>query len=280
MRFATFHVQTPGAHPHLLVAHDQYLRLLEYLVLSVRRFHPDASVTVLTNAQTDLSSLRVPVHRENHPADPSRLTLARAEAQWRHLQIHGFDAPVLFLDTDMLVNGVLSGLLDDDDFDVALTVREHAEMPVNSGFLLVNNRRPAQLRRFFETYLQIFRDQYISEASWFGDQRALSDLVRTRGEPDELGSGAPSLRLLPCERYNHSPGNQLRKALKPRPSACVLHFKGKRKRLMPLYWHAHLSGWPRPIGIAFGALVLSWRALLQGARKRWPRTASVAGAAA
>ena len=249
MRFVSFHVQTGGAHPHLQMEHAAYLRLLEMMVRSVRRFHPGAAVTVLTDAETDLSALRVDVQRENHAVDRGALMLSRAQAQWQHLQRKGLDQPVLFLDTDMLINGNLEHLLE-QDFDVALTVRGHAEMPVNGGFLLLNHQRPQCAMNFFERYLQRFRDCYGSQSAWYGDQRALADAV----DSNHAQSPAARLLLLPCERYNHTPGDRLRKALKPREQCRILHFKGSRKRLMPLYWHAHLAGRPRVIGMLVWAV--------------------------
>lgn len=66
--------------------------------------------------------------------------------------------------------------------------------------------------------------------------------------------------LLPCERYNHTPGNRYRKVLRPQGERRLLHFKGDRKRLMSLFWHTQLAGRPR----ALGMLIWAW-----GELRRW-----------
>ena len=251
MRVVTFHVQTLDAHPNVRWSHAEYLRLLDWMLRSVLRFHPEARLAVLTDAQTDLSPLSVAFERIDHPVDHRRIMLSRAEAQQRFLQTH-FDDDVLFLDSDMLLNGPLTELFEDGqgaaDCDVALTVRDDADMPVNGGFLLLRHRRADVARRFFDRYLRLFREVYVGEAAWYGDQRALRDAIGWNG------SGASSqiearIRLLPCERYNHTPGDRIRKVLRPQGDKRVLHFKGDRKRLMALFWYTWLAGLPKPVGI-------------------------------
>jgi hypothetical protein len=65
---------------------------------------------------------------------------------------------------------------------------------------------------------------------------------------DDLSIDGVKIRLLPCEQYNFSPENSPRAISRPLRDKAILHFKGERKRLMPLYWEAHLanrgaSGW-------------------------------------
>ncbi len=259
MRVVTFHVQTVDAHPNVRWSHAEYLRLLDWMLRSVRRFHPEARLTVLTDAQTDLSPLSIAFERIDHPVDHRRIMLSRAEAQQHFLQTH-FDDDVLFLDSDMLLNGPLTELFEGADYDIALTVRDDADMPVNGGFLLLRHRRAEVARRFFDEYLRLFREVYAGEAAWYGDQRALRDAIGW------TGTGATSqvearIRLLPCERYNHTPGDRIRKVLRPQGDKRVLHFKGDRKRLMSLFWYAWLAGLPKPVGIVVWVFDEAWQRL-------------------
>lgn len=154
MRVVSFHVDA-DAHPHLRAASVDYVQLLDWMLRSVRRCHPEAMLTVLTDERTDLSALSVACERENHPVDRQRLMLARAQAQQRHL-LSRFDDDVLFLDADMLMHRPMPELLS-ADCDIALTVRDDPLMPVNGGFLWVRSRRPAVVLDFFDAYLRCFR---------------------------------------------------------------------------------------------------------------------------
>jgi hypothetical protein len=242
--FVTFHVATGGeASPaHIIARHADYLRLLDMMIRSLRRIYPDSSVTILSSADTDLRGLTSEFIRENHPVDPGRLMEARALAQQAHLQSSPMREPILFLDSDMLLNEPLDSLFD-EDFDVALTIRAKQEMPINGGFMLINNRRPDVVRAFFARYIARFVGQYSADAAWYGDQLALRDVVYAPGSDVDaqwIDADGCRVRLLPCSQYNHSPRNKLLPMLQSMRGRALLHFKGNRKRFMPMYWHLRL----------------------------------------
>jgi hypothetical protein len=160
---------------------------------------------------------------------------------------------LVLLDSDILVNGPLAPLLE-QDFDVALTWRDNPEMPINGGFMVLQSRRPEDVRRFFRRYVQLYRARHAASSDWYGDQFALRDLLALPtdafGRVDVVDVEGCRVRLLPCARYNFSPRNRTRAVLRPLHGPTVLHFNGSRKRLMLLYSNAHLSGRSAPREIA------------------------------
>lgn len=212
---------------------------------SALRAHPGACATILTDPFTDLSPISTPFLRSEHLIRRDSLMLDRTLAQLAFFESSPPDQALVFLDSDMLVTGSLAHLLD-EDFDVALTWRENALMPINGGMIIVQRRRPEVVRAFFHRYLALYRDHYLAESGWYGDQFALRDLVGLTLDDyprhQTLERDGCRLRLLPCAEYNFSPRNRTRSVIRPLRGPRVIHFNGSRKRLMRLYWDAHLSG--------------------------------------
>lgn len=248
--FVTFHAEIPGdvklvaAHPkHALERGDvDRHALLDLMGRSARLFHPQATLTLLTDDKFLPQSLDYTVVRA--PVRPQALMFDRSAAQLDYLRRYDFAQPVALLDTDILLNHDLSPLLA-DDFDVALTWRPLVVEPINGGFMVLNNRRPAAVLRFFERFLDVYRSQHIDTARWFGDQAALRDML---GIP-EKGTEQPAAQLfegvkiafLPCDLFNFTPLNVAAAIVPPFVDKSVLHFKGPRKWMMRLYWQAYLA---------------------------------------
>jgi hypothetical protein len=285
--FAVFHAARPpgadGPHPNANLDADGYLRMLDLLFRSARLFHRGASCTLLTDSATQVHGVRGPWRRVEVPVDHGALMLSRAQAQlqWVEQWVEQRDAvrPLVLLDSDILLAAPLHELFA-SDFDVALTWRANAEMPINGGLLLLNDRRPEVARRFFRRFVAVYRERYAgADASWYGDQLALRDCV---GVPQaQMAQQATvdvegcRVRLLPCASHNFSPHNSFAAIANGLPGVQVLHFKGQRKRLMRPYWDAFLR--PRESR-------LPWAALLgRRARRRLQelaRSAAAAGAGA
>ncbi len=249
LEFVTFHVSlrtSEAVHPNQTLAHDEYLSMIEMMFASARLFHPGAATTVLTDARTELKLRRGVVDRVVRAGiDTSKLMLERANAQLRHVLDSDFRQPKVILDSDILVNASLEPVFD-TDFDVAVTWREREDQPINGGFLILNNARPAVTKRFFERFTTIYRDRYSDQAAWFGDQLALRDCVglgpSAMAKHDLVEVDGCRVLLLPCDLYNFSPDNQYSEICTALPEKSVLHFKGERKRLMRPFWRA----WLRP----------------------------------
>jgi hypothetical protein len=114
-------------------------------------------------------------------------------------------------------------------------------MPVNEGVILVNDRDPSSVRRFFRrylaTYLTLERHPLVIETygnvrRWRGGQLSINAvsggfLRYSAGIVDADFKGR--LAYLPCARYNYSPNqeSEINPAILVR--SLVLHLKGSRK---------------------------------------------------
>lgn len=254
MEFATFHValrSDEAVHPNQTLQHLEYLSMIDMMLRSARLFHPAMTGTVLTDAQTVLTGISASVRRVEYAINPQRLMYDRTMAQLNHLLASNFAMPLVLLDSDILINASLAELVR-RPFDVALTWRTNVEMPINGGFLLLNNQRPGAVRAFFKRFASIYQRNYADRADWFGDQLALRDAVGLSHEQmvehDIVEVEGCRVLLLPCDTYNYAPDNLLSDIMEPIEGKAVLHFKGQRKRLMAWYWNAHLadrsSRWP------------------------------------
>jgi hypothetical protein len=247
LEFVSFHVAlSPDrtVHPNQTVAHKEYLAMLDMMFASASLFHPGARRVVITDTQTSFEGMSSqPDAIARFPMDSQRLMMERAKAQQSYVQQSRFDRPILLLDSDILINGTLAHLFE-QDFDVAVTWRASKNMPVNGGLLILNNRRPDVAKAFFERYVRTYQEQYAEQAAWYGDQLALRDCVgltvkQYRKYRIHEVDGCRIL-LLPCDIYNSSPDNSFGEIDRPREEKLVLHFKGERKRLMGPFWRAWL----------------------------------------
>ena len=262
MQFVTFHIQRSDEdvkHADSDVARfdaRMYVRMIDMMFDSAARYHPDMEPVVLTSPCTDLSELRRTVQRKDGPAAPESIMLDRTLAQLRHLEDCAFDGPIVMLDSDILVFGSLARLFR-EDFDVAVTWRDNPTMPVNNGVLLLNDRHPAAVRRFFRRYADIYRRSYSRQADWYGDQLAMAELIglpaREYASRRTVDVEGCRVRLLPCSTYNARPKAKLLHVLFPGVRRRILHFKADKKRLMRDYWRLHFSGtgvWTEPAELA------------------------------
>jgi hypothetical protein len=251
MHFVAFHVEPSAAGAARITescsafhADTNYRRLLTILFASVELFHAGATPAVLSDEHTPLDFLPPNVKVRRYRVDPDRITYSRVVAQVDYMQSLGVDSPVFFLDSDMIVNADLAPL-SAEECDLALTYRNHPEMPLNGGLILVRGGSAGRGARFLEHVRATYASQFSSSQHWWGDQLALIAAVgRKRFESrkeDLLTVDGVRIRLLPCAQYNFSPDNRIRSISHELRDKCILHFKGERKRLMPLYWNTYLA---------------------------------------
>jgi len=262
----TFHVSLDSdesVHPNQTLKDREYFLMVWMMFSSARLFHRKVSTIMLTDEKTEFKGLPRTVKYVRSEVDPEKLMLARTIAQLKYVQHHEFSTPLVFVDSDILFNATLSPIFE-MDFDVALTWRTNAEMPINGGLLILNNIRPHVSKLFFERFVKIYRDKYSDSAAWFGDQLALRDCAgvdfsQISGLEIVEADGVRVL-LLPCDTYNFSPRNLYSEISTNLSNKTVLHFKGERKRLMPIFWNLWLA--PR-------RAMRPWLKVLSVLERRW-----------
>lgn len=268
LEFVTFHVElgtVAPVHPNKTMTHPEYMSMIDMMFASAGFFHPEAIFTVLTDQTTRFKRSGELGQLIRNSMDASKLMLERTQSQLKYILSNDFKKPIVVLDSDILINRCLLPVIT-DDYDVALTWRASKRMPINGGFLILNNARPAVTKNFFERYASTYQSKYLDKADWFGDQLALSDCVGLR-YPDYaskviVDSDGCRILLLPCETYNFSPENQFSEIVSPLLDKFVLHFKGERKRLMNPFWTA----WLKP-----GQTRSPWAQVAGWYERRWLR---------
>ena len=247
MEFLTFHVDlgaSATAHPNQTLQHQAYISMIDMMFSSAQLFHPAIKRTILTDRRTDLAGLTTPARRIDSMMDYKQLMLERTELQLRYVLASEFTVPLVLLDSDVLINRSLTELMQ-RDFDVALTWRDNPVMPINGGVFILNNQRPERSKAFFENFAKIYREKYADKAEWFGDQLALRDCINLSHKEmeglDVIDVNGSRVLLLPSDIYNFSPENQFKAIAKRLEDKVILHFKGERKRLMPIFWKAWLK---------------------------------------
>lgn len=248
--FVSFHADRPAgadeAHPNTTLQAQSYMRMLDLLFRSVRMFHPGAPCTLLTSPTTAVAGIRGRVRRVDCPVDHAKLMLSRARAQLAHVEASDFARPIVLLDSDILLRASMAPLFD-ADFDVALTWRPSAAMPINGGLIVLNNRRPDTARAFCRRFVACYASRYSAGGNdgWYGDQHALREIVGLTAQElprtARIDRDGCRLLLLPCDRWNFSPDNRLAAIADGLPDKVVLHFKGQRKRLMEPFWSTFLA---------------------------------------
>jgi hypothetical protein len=241
-------------------AEQDYLGLLDLLFRSARLHERTAECVVLTG-ETTAMPLDESVRVVRASVDADRVMFSRLQAQIKMLEEAPSAGHTAFLDADMLINRPLAPLFS-EDFDLALTYRANAEMPINGGVILVKQGRRAKAAQFLKRVAEVYATRYADQQHWWGDQRALIDVLGRerfdRRTSDSVKADGVTIRLLPCDEYNFSPENELHCIAAPLRDKFILHFKGERKRLMPLYWQAHMETRSN----------FTWRALWKARRTR------------
>lgn len=231
--------------------------LLNMFFASALQHHPESKLDLLTDEQTQFGLSIDNVQLWRYPLDGTKVMQSRLAAQIAYLKALTDDATVLFMDSDMLVNGSLREL-DSDDYALALTVRDDKEMPLNGGFIAVSGRRRAEAIAILEQVMESYQRDYAQQALWWGDQLALRDVVARlqnnspRWSPGKFGP----VTLLDSSVYNFSSeyGRIYSDITAPMATEKVLHFKGDRKAAMRRYWLAYQAGpGSQPAGSPTGA---------------------------
>jgi hypothetical protein len=239
--FSTFYASVSSekgglcVHPHARTTHEQSIEMINMLFRSADYFNPHARYSILTSPTTDLSGIELPFDRVDIDVEQQSLMLDRAVGQARQVNCLKPDETLLLLDADILVQANLSHL-ETEPFDVAVTWRA-ATLKVNGGFLVARNRGQNYAASFFSHFLQVFREDYLAEQQWNGDQLALNKLLPMRKVWSDNVLLSPyegaTIRILHSDTYNYSPADDPEAFADPAlRERLILHFKGHRKRFM------------------------------------------------
>lgn len=235
----TFHTtkSTWSEQPHPLNGFKRpHTEFVDLFLASLRTHEPDATITLLTDMDSDVPGSYDWVIRRDFPQ--AELTLARFKMQRDFLALLGERLErVVMLDTDILLNGRLGDVFD-GGFDMGLTIRDQpmepgeVEMPYNNGVIFVDCRRRLDgILAFYDEIIRRVQVMHTDLHSWLGTQYAVRDLVGRQTVGTTVEVGAIDFRILPCSTFNHTP----RSADECVANRVVLHFKGQFKQLMTDY---------------------------------------------
>jgi hypothetical protein len=218
-------------------------------IASVRKVDTWARCFVVTDEPQHDWDVGVGVYK----IEPGRpIMLANLEAQVVALGVAIPNEPVVFLDTDVL----LVRPLPMSRADLLVTWRDHvgviddekiegvaAQMPYNYGVMVAEPN--ARVLEAFIWMRERVRKMHSGYKQWYGNQLALAELCGPKpadGEPAITHRSIPwsvssvpgygiSVARVPCDIYNYTP----QAADEDISSKVALHFKGKRRELMPHY---------------------------------------------
>jgi len=231
-------------------AQDRAAGLINLHFQSARIYHPNAPMYVLTDKHTPFSDLSPQIRIKRYDIAWQEQLLNRWDARVQYLREFDFASHLVVTDYDILFHASLENLFR-QDFDIALTYRKDSElapqrrhMPINGGVLLIKKFSREKSLPLMEKFYQEYRSKHADEP-WWGEQQVMANLIGLENIPKNgqktVEVAGVKFLLLPCETYNFSPDNNyraIRKEIKNKP---IIHFKGKRIRLMKMYWNLYLS---------------------------------------
>lgn len=183
MTFVTTHFEQPGMQ-------SDYTRLYKVFEYSVRLNVPTAKLVNLTVEPKQVPRGLTASLQANHDK-----MLAWAEF------VDTADDDLVLIDCDMLVMRDFQDVFDRRDFDIALTARKTARIPINGGVVLVRNTEAGYdfIRRWAEADTELYNDRALHQF-WRGKFRGMNQasLGMLR---DKAGYDADVIEL-PCQYYN------------------------------------------------------------------------------
>lgn len=212
---------------------------------SAELFHPYCNKLVLSDRETCFDELDdgIDIFRSISEAD-APMMFSRLLYQINYVRQNGSLNNLVMLDSDILINGDLDSLFD-QDFDIALTYRQHQDMPINWGVMFISRCHPERVAKFLEKVLSVYREKYFNSDIFWCDQYALMDVIGlnqfNQRQSDFIEIDGTRILFVPCEVYNYSPEDNPKTILTPLNGRKILHFKGNRKRFIETYWNAYLG---------------------------------------
>jgi hypothetical protein len=255
VNIVTFHADVPDSHrfiDYIDVKHDHhgfdYRRITQRFVDSALRFNPDARIFFITGPDGVGPEPDPRVRVVRLPLDPRAPMYERVKAATAYIRSAAFDRDTVFLDTDAFPNRPLAPAFD-AHLDIGVTERptENFYMPFNEGVIFAARRRPAAVRRFFDSYIGTYgaliqdplvTDYYGEITRWRGGQLSLNAVALRLGAGQPAAgvvqADHPTVISLPCDSHNFwivpnaTPDPGLWNA------KYVLHLKGDSKLLIAM----------------------------------------------
>ncbi len=144
-----------------------YENQINWLFRSARFIYPDCRLVIITDQETHFSDSigedlhgAVEIFRGRAPGCGAMLSRALSQVKWiedEEMRKMPQDAPVFLLDSDMSINGPLEAQ-STTNYDIVLTYRSRAKMPINGGLFVIAPGSRAQALAFSQQVVKIYLD--------------------------------------------------------------------------------------------------------------------------
>ncbi len=259
--FATFHVNVKATQSSGLTQLRKgldsnifdYESMIKMFFTSAKHFHPECKQVIITDQQSTFTQLPEDINFYRIELDTNQLMLSRLMAQIEFLKQCPLDQDVVLIDSDILILGNLDPIFE-QEFDIAFTcldpenkkrLKTSSEHAINGGVIFIHHTQRVRAIAFLEKVYICYQDKYMSYAAWLGDQCALLSTVGAQRfysrTSARLYAENTQILLFDFDVYNFSPKKHISSFLSRGNNALIIHFRGKRKEFMPLYWRWYLS---------------------------------------
>lgn len=153
-------------------------------------------------------------------------------SQKMYLESSLFIEPSIFFSPDTLI--IKPFEFPNCDLGVTLNYLQPVKHMLNNGVIFINPRNKEKLIKLWDDAIKICKSYPIAMQEWGGDQLALQEaLIAKDWHPTGL-----NVMLLNCDAYNapiskNNPEHD-KEVLR---RANIIHFKGGRKKKMPIIWN-------------------------------------------
>lgn len=217
--------------------------MLAWQAASVRHHYPDAELVVLSDQHTDLHLPRESpwrIERFHRDEDNHHIAVFRRGIEADFLSHHRGGVHLL-LDPDVLIQRRL-----DWAFlvpaEIIVSWRDQPKWPINLGVLMVGNANAGSY--FLQGLINRMLAMSSKQQRWMGDQDAACELLAPhyQGPGQAIAWAGVRVWPMPAHEINHAPEpGELPGDRAKTSRASVLHFKGGRKSLMPVYLETILA---------------------------------------
>lgn len=236
----------------LLTRQERYFpenpkELLALMFASVKKFHPDARLCLITDGSTKLD-LDPSIEIIRYPRQTDQLDQEVLFGLIHYLKNSPRDENTIFLEWDHLVQSNLDSIFLVKT-DLYFTYRKVRPFPIDAGFIAIGGGKKAQIIDFLELlytqYDQLITDKFrCSLGLSFILSLMIYDLYKGRSKESTKRVVAFKYKeivigVLSGSEYNAKPLRE--KLLNYLPNVKVIHFKNARKKEMKQYWEKYLT---------------------------------------